>query len=144
MKAICKEPGGGPQLIDIRDDNHIREVLGGWMEAVRLMPDLAILCDEDGRLKGKQPNCKIAGIDFVGTILIVGVNGEEFSDLPSMDKVLDVLFHTVRYTRADRAHNVWNCCRCGHMEQFEADRPFENGWNLCPVCGGWILRPSSQ
>lgn len=26
------------------------------------------------------------------------------------------------------------CERCGHMERFEADGPFEAGWNVCPVC----------
>lgn len=144
MKAIRKRPGEGPELIDIRDDDHIREELGGYMEAVTLTEDLVILCDEEGRLKGKAPNCVICGVDFVGTILVLGVRGEEFADVPDADGVLLYLFGTVRYARADRAHNVWSCRNCGHIERFEADGPFENGWNICPVCGGWILRPSGE
>ena len=27
-------------------------------------------------------NCNVCGIDFVGTIVICGVEGEEFADLP--------------------------------------------------------------
>lgn len=145
MKAIRKRPGEGPELINIENDGDaIRAELDGYMEAVTLAENLVILCDEEGRLKGKAPNCVICGVDFVGTILVLGVDGEEFADAPNADTVLWLLFHTVRYGRADRGHNTWNCRHCGHIEQFEADGPFENGWNICPVCGGWILRPATE
>ena len=42
------------------------------------------------------------------------------------------------YTCVDEEHNVWSCLSCGHMERFEADGPAENGWNVCPKCGGII------
>lgn len=42
------------------------------------------------------------------------------------------------YNCVDEAHNVWRCFSCGHMERFEADGPAENGWNVCPKCGGFI------
>ena len=143
MKVIRKHPGQMPEVIDVENDGDaIRAELGGYMEAVTIAEDLVILCDEEGRLKGKAPNMKIAGVGFVGTILIVGVDGEEFCDVPKLDFVLWTFFRVVRYGRADRAHNVWNCRRCGHLQQFEADGPFENGWNLCPVCGGVVLRPA--
>lgn len=147
MKVIRKHPGQMPEVIDIENDGDaIRAELGGFIEAVTIAENLAILCDEEGRLKNKAPNItfKAMGIDFVGTILIVGVDGEEFYDVPKLDWILWNLFRMVRYGRADRANNVWNCRRCGHLQQFEADGPFENGWNLCPVCGGVILRPASN
>lgn len=34
----------------------------------------------------------------------------------------------------DKKHNVWQCKCCGHLAQFEADGPFENGWKVCPAC----------
>lgn len=144
MKVIRKHPGQMPEVIDIENDlDAIRAELGGDMEAVTICTDLAILCDEEGRLKGKKPNIALRalGIDFVGTILIVGVDGEEFCDVPHLDFLLWDFFRMVRYGRADRAHNVFKCRRCGHLEQFEADGPYENGWNSCPACGGIILRP---
>lgn len=147
MKVIRKHPGQMPEVIDIENDGDaIRAELGGFIEAVTIAQDLAILCDEEGRFKNKAPNIafKGLGIDFVGTILIVGVDGEEFCDVPKLDWILWNFFRMVRYGRADRAHNVWNCRRCGHLQQFEADGPFENGWNLCPVCGGVVLRPASN
>ena len=147
MKVIRKRPGQMPELIDIENDGDaIRAELGGLIEAVTIAQDLAILCNKEGRLKGKPANIvmKGLGIDFVGTILIVGVDGEDFCDTPNLDFILWTFFRVVRYGRADRAHNVWNCRRCGHLQQFEADGPFENGWNICPVCGGFVLRPVSN
>ena len=84
MKAIIKrpfEPVG--RLIEIPNElKALQEAVGGYIEVVTLATDLAIVCDEDGRIKGEVPNCEICGIDFVGTILAVGVDGEEFADVP--------------------------------------------------------------
>ena len=147
MKVIRKHPGEPPEVIDVENDvDAICAELDGHMEAFTIAQDLVILCDEEGRLKGKAPNIALKGldVDFCGTILIVGVDGEEFCDVPKLDAILWAFFRMVRYGRADRAHNVWNCRRCGHLQQFEADGPFENGWNLCPVCGGIVLRPANN
>lgn len=147
MKVIRKRPGEMPEVIDVENDvDAICAELGGHMEAVTIAEDLVILCDEEGRLKGKESNVMAPGlgVDFCGPILVVGADGEEFCDVPNLDTVLWRFFRVVRYGRSDRANNVWNCRRCGHLQQFEADGPFENGWNICPVCGGAILRPASH
>ena len=44
--------------------------------------DAAIICNEEGRLMGLPYNCNLLGVSFVGPILIVGVDGEEFTGLP--------------------------------------------------------------
>ena len=84
MKAIIKrafEPVG--RLIDIPNElKPLQQAVGGYLEAVTLASDLAVLCDEEGRLKGKIHNCTICGYEFVGTILAVGVDGDEFTDVP--------------------------------------------------------------
>ena len=49
---------------------------------VKIASDCAVICDEEGRLKGKEHCCKIAGVDFVGTVVLCGVSGDEFADLP--------------------------------------------------------------
>lgn len=147
MKAIRKQPGKAPEVIDVENDvDAICTELDGYIEAVTIAEDLAILCDEESRIKGKTPNIALKGlgVDFCGTILIVGVDGEEFCDVPKLDFVLWTFFRTVRYGRADRAHNTWNCRHCGHLQQFEADGPYENGWNVCPVCGGVVLHPTNN
>lgn len=144
MKTIKKLPGQIPELIDVANDEEaIRQELGGNIEAVTIAQGLAVLCGEEGRMKGLDHNFSLRGlgVDFVGPVLVVGVDGAEFRDVPHLDTVLWSLFRMVRYGRADRANNVWNCRRCGHLERFEANGPFENGWNVCPSCGGVIVRP---
>lgn len=44
----------------------------------------------------------------------------------------------VHYRLIDEKHNVWQCERCGHITQFEADGPMENGWHVCPCCARMI------
>lgn len=42
---------------------------------------------------------------------------------------------TTRFRLVDEEHNVWVCEKCGDLETFEADGPYENGWGYCPHCG---------
>ena len=84
MTIYIKEPGKAPGQIVVPNNLHmLQQLVGGYIETVTLTEDLCIICDEEGRLKGKEFNCEICGIDFVGTILMVGVDGEEFTDVPA-------------------------------------------------------------
>lgn len=78
MKAVYKEPGEAARIVEI--ENSLQE-LGGYMETVTLFSDAAILCDEEGRLKGLPYNCTAMGVSFVGPILAVGVDGCEMCGL---------------------------------------------------------------
>lgn len=78
MKAVYKEPGEAARIVEI--ENSLQE-LGGYMETVTLFSDAAILCDEEGRLKGLPYNCTVLGVSFVGPILAVGVDGCEMCGL---------------------------------------------------------------
>lgn len=82
MKAIRKRPGEKLEAIEIRGDlEELQREVGGHIEAVTL-GSWCILCDEEGRFKGYEKNCNVNGIGFVGTILFVGVAGEDFADIP--------------------------------------------------------------
>lgn len=84
MKAIIKrafEPVG--RVIEIDNElKALQEAVGGYIECVRVGFGTVIICDEEGRLKGKPLNCRIGGVSFVGTILAVGEASEEFTDVP--------------------------------------------------------------
>ena len=45
-----------------------------------------------------------------------------------------------KYQIVDKENNTWMCQECGYLVDFEADGPFENGWNVCPHCGDMIDR----
>lgn len=66
---------------------NLQNTVGGYIECVTLglydWGNIHIICDEEGRLKSKEFNCEVCGIDFVGTIIVAAANGEgELIDLP--------------------------------------------------------------
>ena len=86
MKAIRKKPGCVPELIDI--DNTLKALqteVGGYIETLTIASDAVVICNEEGRILGLPDNCRVCGVDFVGTILVVGRNKDEFCDVPEAD-----------------------------------------------------------
>ena len=52
--------------------------------------DAVIICNEEGRILGLPYNCRFFGVDFVGTVLLVGTKGDEFCDMPEADFLMDL------------------------------------------------------
>lgn len=82
MKIIIKEPGQRPRATEIENSlSALQQAVGGYIETVTLAEDCCIICNEEGRLQGLPYNLTFCGVSFVGTILFVGVAGDEFADL---------------------------------------------------------------
>ena len=64
---------------------NLQRFVGGYIETVTLFNNLVIICNEEGRLKNLDYCCTILGHDFYGPVLIAGVKGDEFDDLPFPD-----------------------------------------------------------
>ena len=80
IKKYCDETFG--HYVQIPNDlKALQTAVGGHIQAVPVRDDIAIICDEEGLIKGKEGNCTVCGIPFFGTILAVGVKGEEFTDV---------------------------------------------------------------
>lgn len=84
MRALYKTPGNpGFREIVVPNELHpLQQLVGGNIETVTVASDAVILCNEDGHHLGMAYNCEYLGISFVGPILIVGVDGDEFTDCP--------------------------------------------------------------
>ena len=99
MKVIikrCYEPVGRVQ--DIPNDlKALQKIVGGYIETVMVnsffmtdsddigiqkVPEFVVICDEEGLIKHKPKNCTVLDTSFVGTIIAVGVDGDEFADCP--------------------------------------------------------------
>lgn len=86
MKVIIKrpfEPVG--RIIDIDNTlEALQTAISGYIETVTLRSRryVCILCDEEGRIYRRPHNCTVDYADFCGTILVVGVDGDEFTDCP--------------------------------------------------------------
>lgn len=96
MRVIRKEPGKFPEVVDIPNElEDLQKAVGGYIEVWTVTTDLAILCDEEGKLKGAEDNCTLLGEDFVGIILLVGLDGPEFTDVdPHVADLFKMLWET--------------------------------------------------
>ena len=85
MRILKIEPGKQPEIIEIEKSlKALQEQVGGYIETLTFAEDAALIVDEEGKLKGKPYNFTFCGEVLVGTVLFVGVDGEEFCDIPAM------------------------------------------------------------
>ena len=83
--VVIKEPGQPPRVEPLFNNTleAFQEAVGGYIETVTVATDLTIICNEEGRLLGLPFNVNLFSVDFVGTIIIAGVKGDEFCSLKS-------------------------------------------------------------
>lgn len=94
MKAIRKKPGCEPEVIDIENTlKAFQAEVDGYIETVTIFNDAVIICNEEGRLLGLPHNCRLAGMEFVGTIFLVGYAGDTFCDVPEEAFLMKSLRH---------------------------------------------------
>lgn len=83
IKVIIKRPGEKPYTTWISDRlENLQKTVEGYIETVTVGSDLVIICNEEGRIRDLPYNCTILDADFFGTILLAGINGEEFGNVP--------------------------------------------------------------
>ena len=90
IRVYYKRPG--KNLIEVKIPNELEWIQGaveGYFEAVTLkpgengMPDLVMLCNEEGKLKEMEPNFRWMNDVVVGPVLFVGADDEgDFTDCP--------------------------------------------------------------
>lgn len=100
IRAIVKRPDeliGHVTNIENSFEN-LQRTVEGPIEAVTFTPKalyggpaFVVLCNEEGRIFGLDQNCTVdastiynlrAPVSFVGTIAVIGVDGDEFADCP--------------------------------------------------------------
>lgn len=82
MRAIRKRPGEAPEIVDVENTlEALQAEVGGRIESLRFAADATILCNEEGKLMKLAPNIHFMGDILCGTILVVGVRGEDFNSL---------------------------------------------------------------
>lgn len=85
MKVVVKEPKKEPEIREIENDlETLQRIVGGRIEVVRMpfCDDIYIILDEEGKLKGYDPNILFWRRDvIVGTVIFVASTDEDFTDL---------------------------------------------------------------
>lgn len=86
MIKILKLPVSGPCEVKQIENTleALQQEVGGYIETLTLAADCCMIVDEEGRLKDKPLNEKASrlGLPIVGDALFVGVDGDEFTDVP--------------------------------------------------------------
>ena len=97
MKALKLE---GRCITDTDIENTLdafQSAVNGYIESVTLVPGKAVMIvNEEGLLRGLSPNpiaSAVANTQIVGTAIIVGVDGEDFTDIPEdVERCIRALF----------------------------------------------------
>lgn len=83
IKVIVVAPNEEPYYLLMENTlERFQKAVDGYIETATFAEDCCVVCDEEGRLKGKPFCMEFLGADFVGTCLFVGVDGDEFTDVP--------------------------------------------------------------
>ena len=95
IHIIYKAPGLPPEAREISNTlEELQALVGGCIETVTLTAaGVALICNEKGRLRHLPFNCRFLGVGFVGPLVIAGVRGDSFADLPECctELLLDAL-----------------------------------------------------
>lgn len=88
IRVIVKQPGQPITLRWIEDElERYQAVVGEYIETVPLdgVPGIVLICNEEGKLRGLEPNV-INGADvIVGPVIAARVSGEDFGSLTESD-----------------------------------------------------------
>ena len=93
IKILALPVDREPYITNIESSlKNMQNYVGGYIETVTVLknPQVILICDEEGVLKGRAVNPSIPDLaehggwapEIVGDCFFCGVSGEEFADLP--------------------------------------------------------------
>ena len=83
IKVIIKRPDeqyGHVCSISTSLEN-LQRTVGGYVEEIKV-GNFIILCNEEGKLLNLEPNMKLGDTFLVGTIIVIGGDGDDYSAVP--------------------------------------------------------------
>lgn len=83
IKAIIKKPEDEfGRLVEVENELEVfQSIVGGYIETTGYK-NLVIICNEEGKLRGLEPNIVLGHDMLVGPIIVCGASGDEFADIP--------------------------------------------------------------
>lgn len=87
ISSIIIEPGKDSRMETIHNELHaLQRLVDGYIEVCPLAEDMVMIINEEGKLRGLPKNfwMKVIGDYIVGTAVFVGVDGDEFDNVPVM------------------------------------------------------------
>ena len=82
LLIVRKEPGKDAAVDYIENRLEVfQAAVGGYIETVTVAEDLTLVVNEEGRIRGLPFNTTVLGMPLVGTVIAVGVKGDEFASV---------------------------------------------------------------
>lgn len=86
MKVVVKKVGQSGQVVEVENTLETwNNIVGGWIQTFPLTSDMLIICNEEGKLKGLEPNIEIVVGEYseliVGDFAIVKQGYDDFEGL---------------------------------------------------------------
>ena len=105
MKILIIEPRKHPRRADIPHTlEEMQRIVGGYIQATYPFDDpVAVVCDDEGKIKGYELNRYIPNVDIIaGTFFVCGLGAEDFTDLPDdlAEKYEKFFFEPEAFVRA--------------------------------------------
>lgn len=89
IKVLLKKVGAEPEVVDVCNKlESLKALVGGHIETVSFDYDnrsYALVCDEEGKLAGKEYNMMFGNDTLVGDIFFVRVGVDDFISLDDKD-----------------------------------------------------------
>lgn len=93
INVVVKAPGEAAKITQIENTlEAFQKIVGGYIETLTFATDCTIVCNEEGLLIGLPYNCRIFSADFYGTIVLCGVDGDNFTNFGLTNRQLKLLF----------------------------------------------------
>ena len=132
IKVIIKEPGKAPEIKTITNDlGTLQSIVGGYIETVTLASDLVIICNEEGKLWNLPYNFDFGGQSFVGTVVIAGIDGDNFASFPEMHSKW-IPISDGDAAECSECGEYFDTCEGGGMASFNL---FSKYYKYCSNCG---------
>lgn len=88
MRVIIKEPGKPARFGIIANElKALQNAVGGYIETMTITTDLVLIFNEEGLIYDLPEN-RVLGYPFRGTVLVAGIDGDQFADVPIMGKYI--------------------------------------------------------
>jgi uncharacterized protein YuzE len=77
MKVLVKRPFENFEIIEIKGElEEYQKIVGGYIETYRIDDEYLLICNEEGKLIGLEPNMLYRGDEIVGPIIFAKYNHE--------------------------------------------------------------------
>ena len=83
INVVIKQPNKPPHRKTIKNTlEAFQKIVGGYIETFPIAVGIIGVVNEDGIALGLPRNCEFFGHRIYGTLILCGVDGEDFASLP--------------------------------------------------------------